>query len=62
MRWRIDDSTLALGELARRRFWEINEGTEYGFRVRLERLLAEGLREVRVRRISDSLEVVEIIE
>lgn len=59
---RVDEAVLALGELAGKRFNEFNERTEYGFRVRLDKLLAEELRRVRVRRVSDNLEVVEIID
>ncbi|MDJ0270847.1 MAG: hypothetical protein NXY59_09995 [Aigarchaeota archaeon] len=54
--------TLVLGELAGKEFRELNEKTSYGFRVRLDKLLVEGLREVRVRRVSNNLEVVEILE
>lgn len=58
----VDEATLALGELAGRRFNEYNEETSLGFRVRLEKLLAEGLRDVRVRMISRDLDVVEILD
>ena len=62
MRPKIDGATLALGELASKRFNEYNEETEYGFRVRLDKLLAKDLKEVRIRRVSIDLDVVEIIE
>ncbi|MEM1977204.1 MAG: hypothetical protein QXX29_04835 [Nitrososphaerota archaeon] len=57
----VDEATPALGELTGRRFNEYNEETSFGFRVRLEKLLAEGLRDVRVRMISRDLDVVEIL-
>ncbi|MEM3922131.1 MAG: hypothetical protein QXG25_04540 [Nitrososphaerota archaeon] len=41
---------------------EVDEATSFGFRVRLEKLLAEGLRDVRVRMISRDLDVVEILD
>jgi len=44
MRPKIDEATLALGELAGKRFNEYNEETEYGFRVRLDKLLAKDLK------------------
>ena len=53
---------MMLGKLARKRFDQYNEETEYGFRVRIERLLAEDLRKVKVRRVSEDLEVVEMLE
>ena len=62
MRPKIDGATLALGELARKRFNEYNEETEYGFRVRLDKLLAKDLKKVKVRHVSKDLDVVEIIE
>jgi len=62
MRPKIDGATLALGELAGKRFNEYNEETEYGFRVRLDKLLAKDLKKVRVRHVSKDLELVEIIE
>ena len=62
MRPKIDEATLALGELAGKRFNEYNEETEYGFRVRLDRLLAKDLKKVRVRHVSKDLDVVEIVE
>ena len=62
MRPKIDEATLALGELAGKRFNEYNEETEYGFRVRLDKLLAKDLKKVRVRHVSKDLDVVEIIE
>ncbi|MEM4497517.1 MAG: hypothetical protein QW692_01685 [Nitrososphaerota archaeon] len=58
----VDEATLALGELAGRRFNEYNEETSFGFRVRLEKLLAEGLKDVRVRIVSRDLDVVEILD
>ena len=62
MRPKIDEATVALGELAGKRFNEYNEETEYGFRVRLDKLLAKDLKKVRIRRVSIDLDVVEIIE
>ena len=62
MRSKIDEATLALGELAGKRFNEYNEETEYGFRVRLDKLLAKDLKKVKVRHVSKDLDVVEIIE
>ena len=62
MRPKIDEATLALGELAGKRFNEYNEETEYGFRVRLDKLLAKDLKKVKVRRVSKDLDVVEIVE
>jgi len=58
----LDDSTIILGELAGKRFSQYNEETERGFRVKIERLLSEGLRNVKVYYISDKHHVVEIIE
>ncbi|MEM2910139.1 MAG: hypothetical protein QXO01_03630 [Nitrososphaerota archaeon] len=60
MRPRIDVATLVLGETGERRFNEFNEETEFGFRVRLDKLLTEGLKEVKW--VSENLDVVEIIE
>ena len=58
----LDYSAMALGELARKRFNQFNEETEFGFRVRLDKLLAEKLSNVRIKRVSDDLEVVEIVD
>jgi hypothetical protein len=49
------------GRVAGKRFNEYDEETEFGFRVRLEKLLAEGLRQVRIKRVSKDLDVVEIL-
>jgi hypothetical protein len=59
---RVDAATPVLGELVGKRFNEYNGETEFGFRVKLERLLAEGLRQVRVTRVSKDLDAVEILE
>jgi hypothetical protein len=58
----LDDSTIVLGELAGKRFSQYNEETERGFRVKIDRLLSEGLRNVKIHYISDKHHVVEIIE
>lgn len=58
----VDGVTLALGEFGRKRFNEYNEVTEFGFRVYVDKLLAIGLKRVRVRRVSKSLDVVEVLE
>lgn len=59
---RINGATLALGELGRKMFDEYNEATEFGFRVRVDKLLAIGLKKVRVKNVSKNLDVVEILE
>lgn len=58
----LDDSTIVLGELAGKRFNQYNEETERGFRVKIEKLLSEELRNVRIDYVSDKHHVVEIIE
>ncbi len=59
---KLDEATIVLGELAGKRFNQYNEETEKGFRVRIDRLLSEGLRSVRIHFISDKHHVVEIPE
>jgi hypothetical protein len=58
----LDESTIVLGELAGKRFNQYNEETKWGFRVKIERLLSEGLLNVKVHFVSDKHHVVEIIE
>lgn len=59
---KLDEATIVLGELAGKRFNQYNEETEKGFRVRMDILLSEGLRSVRVNFISDKHHVVEVLE